>query len=69
MSFCWKMLIPVTLLNLLVTATLLLAFPTTRVPVAIANWAMLAGFAFAVPYLQRRRLKSLRARLSARAAA
>jgi hypothetical protein len=69
MSFCWKMLIPLTLLNLLVTATLLLAFPTSIVPVAIANWLMLIGFAFAVPVLQRRRLRSLRARLASRAAA
>ncbi|HUQ41798.1 MAG TPA: NADH-quinone oxidoreductase subunit NuoH [Candidatus Limnocylindrales bacterium] len=69
MSFCWKMLIPVTLTNLLVTAILLLAFPGSVVPVAVANWLMLFGFALAVPYLQRRRLASLRARLAARAAA
>jgi len=69
MSFCWMVLIPLTLLNLLVTAILLLVFPDTVLPVAIANWLMLAGFAISVPYLQRRRLASLRARLAARAAA
>jgi NADH-quinone oxidoreductase subunit H len=69
MSFCWKMLIPLTLLNLLVTATLLLAFPTSILPVAIANWLMLGAFVMAVPYLQKRRLRSLRARLASRAAA
>jgi NADH-quinone oxidoreductase subunit H len=69
MSFCWKMLIPLTLLNVLVTAALLLAFPGTVVPVAIANWLLLAVFALSVPYLQKRRLASLRARLAARAAA
>jgi NADH-quinone oxidoreductase subunit H len=69
MSFCWKMLIPLTLLNLLVTAILLLAFPTSVVPVAIANWIMLGGFVFTVPYLQKKRLRSLRARLASRAAA
>ncbi|MDO8506172.1 MAG: NADH-quinone oxidoreductase subunit NuoH [Candidatus Limnocylindria bacterium] len=69
MSFCWKMLIPLTLLNLLVTAILLLAFPESVLPVAIANWLMLVGFVFVVPYLQRRRLVNLRARLAARSAA
>lgn len=69
MSFCWKLLIPVTLTNLLVTAILLLAYPTSVIPVAIANWLMLFTFAAGVPYLQRRRLSALRARLSARAAA
>ncbi len=69
MSFCWKLLIPVTLTNLLVTAILLLIYPTSVIPVAIANWLMLFTFAAGVPYLQRRRLSALRARLSARAAA
>ena len=69
MSFCWKLLIPVTLTNLLVTAILLLIYPTSVIPVAIANWLMLFTFVAGVPYLQRRRLGALRARLSARAAA
>src|SRR2546428_1513099 len=65
MSFCWKFLIPVTLVNLLVTAILVLAFPTSLVPVAIANWILLFVFAASIPFLQRRRLVSLRARLAA----
>ena len=66
MSFCWKVLIPVTLLNVAVTATLLMAFPDTKVPVAVANWIMLAGFLLALPALQRRRLRGVRERLRER---
>ena len=64
MALCWKLLIPVTLTNLMVTAILLLAFPQTRIPVAIANWVLLLLVIAAVPFLQRRRLKALRARLA-----
>ena len=60
MSLCWKFLIPVTLTNLVVTAVLLLAFPSTLVPVAIANWILLGLVVLAIPYLQRRRLAALR---------
>lgn len=67
MSFCWKSLIPVTIANILVTAVLLLAFPTTRVPVAVANWLMLGAFVVAIPLLQRRRLAGVCARLRAEA--
>jgi NADH-quinone oxidoreductase subunit H len=63
MSFCWKGLIPVTLLNLAVTAVLLIAFPGTIVPVAIANWAMLGAFVLGLPFLQQRRLRRIRRRL------
>jgi NADH-quinone oxidoreductase subunit H len=63
MSLCWKVLIPLTLTNLMVTAILLLVFPTTVVPVAIANWMLLALFVVALPYVQRRRLVALRERL------
>jgi uncharacterized protein YacL len=63
MSLCWKVLIPLTLTNLMVTAILLLVFPTTVVPVAIANWILLAFFVVALPYVQRRRLVALRERL------
>jgi NADH-quinone oxidoreductase subunit H len=63
MSFCWKGLIPLTLLNLGVTATLLIAYPDTVVPVAIANWLLLGAFVLGVPALQRRRLRRIRARL------
>ena len=68
MSFCWKVLIPVTLLNLAVTAILVIAFPATLVPVAIANWVLLAAFVVVVPALQQRRLRRIRARLQARTA-
>jgi hypothetical protein len=68
MSLCWKGLIPLTLTNLLVTAALLLAFPTTLVPVAISNWILLGLFALGLPYFQRRRLLSLRERLRTAAA-
>jgi NADH-quinone oxidoreductase subunit H len=64
MSLCWKLLIPVTLTNVMVTAVLLLAFPDSLIPVAIANWLMLLGVVALVPYLQRRRLATLRARLA-----
>jgi len=63
MSLCWKVLIPLTLTNLVVTATLLLVFPSTLVPVAIANWILLAAFVLLLPYVQRRRLVALRERL------
>jgi hypothetical protein len=63
MSLCWKVLIPLTLTNLMITAILLLAFPTTLVPVAIANWILLGLFVLALPYFQRRRLIGLRERL------
>lgn len=63
MSLCWKFLIPVTLTNLLVSAVLLLAFPDTKVPVAIANWLLLVLMVLAIPFFQRRRLSALRQRL------
>ncbi len=62
MSFCWKGLIPLTLLNLAVTAGLILAFPDNLVPVAIANWGLLAAFVLAIPAFQRRRLRRIRER-------
>ena len=63
MSFCWKGLIPATLANIVVTAVLLLAFPGTVLPVAVANWAMLGVFLAAIPWAQRRRLAATRRRL------
>lgn len=68
MSFCWKVLIPVTLLNLGVTATLLVAFGGDLRPVAFANWVLLALFLLGIPALQQRRLRSVRARLRSRTA-
>ena len=67
MSFCWKGLIPVSLLNILVVATLALAFPSSRVPIAIANWLLVVAFVAGIPFVQRRRLAALRARARATA--
>ena len=64
MAFCWKVLIPVTLLNVGLTAALMIAFPGELLPVAVANWLMLAGFVVLLPFLQARRLRSVRERLA-----
>ena len=66
MGFCWKVLIPLTLLNLAVTATLLLAFPNNLVPLAVVNWGLLGAFVLGLPVLQQRRLRRMRERLRAR---
>ena len=63
MSFCWKGLIPISIVNMMLTAVLLMAFPGTLIPVAVANWALLIAFAVSLPILQRRRLVGVRARL------
>jgi len=67
MDFCWKVLIPMALVNILATAVLLLAFPGNLWPIAIVNWALVAALVFALPALQKRRLRTFRerARLSA----
>ena len=62
MGFCWKGLIPAALVNILVVAVLSLAFPGTRVPVAIGSWVLLIAFVAGLPFLQRRRLAGLRER-------
>ena len=67
MSFCWKGLIPAALVNILVVAVLALAFPNTKVPIAIASWLLVAAFVAGIPLVQRRRLASLRARTRAAA--
>src|SRR3989441_6977470 len=56
MSFCWKGLIPLALLNIMLVAVLLMVFPDTKIPVAIASWALLLAFVAGVPYVQRRRV-------------
>lgn len=67
MDFCWKVLVPMALFNILSTAVLLLAFPGNLWPIAIVNWALVAALFFALPALQKRRLRGFRerARLSA----
>ena len=67
MSFCWKGLIPLALVNVLVVAGLALAFPGNPLPVAIASWALLVMFIAGIPFVQRRRLAVLRARARASA--
>jgi NADH-quinone oxidoreductase subunit H len=67
MSFCWKLLIPMALVNILLVAVLALAFPNTRIPIAIASWALVLVFIAGIPFLQRRRLATLRARARASA--
>jgi len=65
MSFCWKGLIPMALVNIVVVAVLALAFPTTKVPIAIASWLLLVIFVIGIPLVQRRRLRALRVRARA----
>jgi NADH:ubiquinone oxidoreductase subunit H len=68
MSFCWKGLIPMALVNIVVVAVLALAFPTSTIPIAIASWLLVAVFVGGIPFVQRRRLRILRARARASAA-
>ena len=49
-------------MNILVVAVLSLAFPDTRVPVAIGSWILLIAFVAGLPLVQRRRLAGLRER-------
>jgi NADH-quinone oxidoreductase subunit H len=67
MDFCWKVLIPLALVNIMATAVLLLAFPGNLLPIAVVNWLLVAGLLFGLPALQKRRLRAFRerARLSA----
>jgi hypothetical protein len=53
------------LVNIVAVATLALAFPNTLVPIAIANWLLVIVFIAGIPFVQRRRLASLRARARA----
>ncbi|HEY8656004.1 MAG TPA: NADH-quinone oxidoreductase subunit NuoH [Candidatus Limnocylindria bacterium] len=62
MGFCWKVLIPLALVNIMVTAVLLLAFTDARLPIAIVNWALVAALIFGLPYFQKRRLRGFRVR-------
>ena len=62
MGFCWKVLIPLALVNIMVTAVLLLAFADARLPIAIVNWALVAALIFGLPYFQKRRLRGFRVR-------
>ena len=69
MGFCWKVLIPLALLNIMGTGALLLAFPTTLLPVAALNWTLVLALVLGLPALQRRRLAAFRRRIGAHALA
>jgi NADH-quinone oxidoreductase subunit H len=62
MGFCWKVLIPLALVNILVTAVLILAFPDPRLPIAVANWTLVGLLVIGLPFTQRRRLLRFRTR-------
>jgi NADH-quinone oxidoreductase subunit H len=62
MGFCWKVLIPLALVNILLTAVLILAFADPRLPIAIMNWLLVAGLVVGLPFTQRRRLLRFRSR-------
>ena len=68
MGFCWKVLIPLALVNILATAALILAFPDPRLPVAVMNWILVAVLVFGLPFSQSRRLPRFRERLGRAAA-
>ena len=65
MGFCWKVLIPIALFNIMATSALLLAFPGTLWPIAIVNWTGVAFLVLGLPALQRRRLLRFRSRIGA----
>lgn len=68
MDFCWKILIPLALVNIMATAILLLAFPGNLLPIAAVNWALVLALLFGLPALQRRRLRTFRERARLKAA-
>jgi hypothetical protein len=62
MGFCWKVLIPLALVNIMASATIILAFADPRLPLAVVNWLLVGAFVFGLPFTQRRRLLRFRAR-------
>jgi len=62
MGFCWKVLIPLALLNILASAVIILAFTDPRLPLAIVNWLLVAALIVGLPFTQRRRLLRFRSR-------
>ena len=62
MGFCWKVLIPLALLNILASAVIILAFADPRLPLAVVNWLLLAVLIIGLPFTQRRRLLRFRSR-------
>ena len=62
MGFCWKVLIPVALVNIMASAFIILAFADPRLPLAIVNWLLVAVLVVGLPFTQRRRLLKFRSR-------
>jgi NADH-quinone oxidoreductase subunit H len=62
MGFCWKVLIPLALLNILASAVIILAFDDPRLPLAVVNWVLLVALIVGLPFTQRRRLLRFRSR-------
>jgi len=62
MGFCWKVLIPLALVNIMASATIILAFADPRLPLAIVNWLLVAALVVGLPFTQRRRLLKFRSR-------
>ena len=68
MGFCWKVLIPLALVNILASAAIILAFADPRLPLAITNWLLVAALVVGLPFTQRRRLLRFRTRTGDRVA-
>ena len=62
MGFCWKVLIPLALVNIMASAVLILAFADPRLPLAALNWLLVGALVFGLPFTQRRRLLRFRSR-------
>lgn len=62
MGFCWKVLIPLALVNIMSSAIIILAFADPRLPLAIVNWLLVGMLVLLLPLAQRRRLDRFRAR-------
>ena len=62
MGFCWKVLIPLALVNIMASAVIILAFADPRLPLAIVNWLLVGALVIGLPFTQRRRLLRFRSR-------
>jgi NADH-quinone oxidoreductase subunit H len=62
MGFCWKVLIPLALVNIMASAVIILAFADPRLPLAIVNWLLVGALVVGLPFSQRRRLLRFRSR-------
>jgi NADH-quinone oxidoreductase subunit H len=68
MGFCWKVLIPLALVNIMASAVIILAFADPRLPLAIVNWLLVGALVIGLPFTQRRRLLRFRSRTRERVA-